>query len=156
MDPTATLIGQSIAFALFVLFCMRFVWPPLTEAMRERKQLIAAGLEKASRAEQDLEQARLDASAELERAKAAAAELIDQANRRASQIIETAKADARTEGERLLESAQAQIEQEQHRARESLRARVSELAILGAEKILEESVDRAKHESMLTKLASRV
>ncbi|MFN6972490.1 MAG: F0F1 ATP synthase subunit B, partial [Rheinheimera sp.] len=29
MDLNATLLGELIAFAVFVLFCMKFVWPPL-------------------------------------------------------------------------------------------------------------------------------
>lgn len=156
MDPTATLFGQSIAFALFVLFCMRFVWPPLIAAMRERKRLISEGLEKATRAERQLENAEQAASLELEKAKARAAELIEQANRRASQIIEDAREQARADGERLLESAQAQIEQERNRAKEALRARVGELAVLGAERILETSVDKSRHEAMLARLAAEM
>jgi len=33
-----TLIGQMIAFIGFVWFCMRFVWPPIIAAMKEREQ----------------------------------------------------------------------------------------------------------------------
>ena len=135
---------------------MRFVWPQLMEAMQERKRLIAEGLERAVLAEQQLEEAQQAASVELDEARVRAAELIEQANRRATQIIEVAKEAARTEGERLLESAQAQIEQESNRAKEALRARVGELAVLGAEKILQASVDRSQHEAMLARLASEM
>ncbi|ETJ20958.1 F0F1 ATP synthase subunit B, partial [Escherichia coli] len=29
MNLNATILGQAIAFVLFVLFCMKYVWPPL-------------------------------------------------------------------------------------------------------------------------------
>ena len=58
MDINATILGQSIAFAIFVYFCMKFVWPPIITAMRERTEKIANGLQAADKAEQDLELAK--------------------------------------------------------------------------------------------------
>ena len=43
MNINATLIGQLIAFTVFVWFCMKFVWPPLMEAIEKRQQDIADG-----------------------------------------------------------------------------------------------------------------
>ncbi|HEX4975939.1 MAG TPA: F0F1 ATP synthase subunit B, partial [Pseudomonadales bacterium] len=82
-----------------------------------------------------------------------AAALIDQANKRANQIIEDAKGAALKEGERLKQAAQADIEQEINRAKEALRKQVSQLAIAGAEKILERSVDQTVHSDIVNKLA---
>ncbi len=156
MNINLTLIGQAIAFAAFVLFCMKFVWPPLTQIMRERQRTIAEGLEKAAAAEKQLEQANEAADTELEEAKKQAAELIAQARRRASQIEEEARVGATEEAERIVAGARAEIDQEINRAREELRARVGGLAVEGAEKILEASVDRSAHEAMLNKLAGRL
>ncbi len=154
MSINLTMLGQLVAFVLFVLFCMKFVWPPLTAIMRERQKAIAAGLEKAADAEKQLSEANNAAELELDVAKKQAAELIGQANARASQIVEDAKRQAREEGERILAGARAEIDQEINQAREALRARVGELAVAGAEKILETSVDQAAHQGMLTKLAA--
>ena len=41
MNINATLIGQSVAFFIFVLFCMKFVWPPVIAALQERQKKIA-------------------------------------------------------------------------------------------------------------------
>ena len=51
MNINLTMLGQAISFILFVLFCMKYVWPPLTSIMRERQQAISDGLEKATAAE---------------------------------------------------------------------------------------------------------
>ena len=66
------------------------------------------------------------------------------------------KSKATDEAARIVEGAQAEIDQEISRAREELRAKVGELAVEGAERILEASVDRAAHEAMLSKLSAKL
>lgn len=154
MDLNATIIGQSIAFFVFVWFCSRFVWPPITKALEDRQKKIADGLEAASRADHDLVLAQERAAALLKEAKANSAGIIDQANKRANQIIDEAKEKAREEGARLIAGAQAELEQQINRAREQLRAQVAGIALAGAEKILEASVDEKAHASLLDKLAA--
>ena len=156
MDINATILGQCIAFAIFVWFCLKFVWPPLITAMRERSDKIAHGLQSADQAEKDLELAKVRAAETLREAKQQAAALIEQANKRASQLVEEAKDQARTEGERLKAAAQAEVEQEVNRAKETLRAQVSVLSIAGAEKILGTAVDQGAHNAMLEQLASEL
>ena len=156
MHINMTMLGQMISFVFFVWFCMKFVWPPLTQLMRDRQQTIAEGLEKAAQAEKQLEQANDAAETELEEAKKQAAELINQATNRGTQIVEEAKVLAREEGERIKHAAEAEVEQEVNRAREMLRSQVSDLAIQGAERILEVSVDRERHQEMLNKLAAEL
>ena len=154
MDLNATIIGQSIAFFVFVWFCMKYVWPPITGALAERQKKIADGLEAASRAEHNLERAQERSAELLKDAKVSSAGIIDQANKRANQIVEEAKEKAREEGSRLIAGAQAEIEQQINRAREQLRMQVASIAVAGAEKILEASVDEKAHAQLLDKLAA--
>ena len=44
MNLNGTLLGQMIAFGLFIWFCWKFVWPPLLAAMEERANKIEQGL----------------------------------------------------------------------------------------------------------------
>ncbi len=156
MNLGATLIGQSITFLIFVWFCLKFIWPPIRTAMRERQEAIAAGLAASEEADRKLADAATGAEQELAKAKEEAAAIIEQARARANQMVEDAKNDAREEGERILEAAQADIEQESNRAKEALRGQVSTLVITGAERVLESSVDQAKHAEMLDKLAAEL
>jgi F-type H+-transporting ATPase subunit b len=151
-----TLIGQIIAFAIFVAFCMKFVWPPLTNAMQERAKKIADGLDAANRAEHDLVLAQQKAGENLRESKEKAAEIIEQANRRANQIIDEAKDAAHEEGKRLAEAAQAEIEQDVNRAKEGLRKHVAALAVAGASKILAKSVDESVHSELLDQLVNEL
>jgi F-type H+-transporting ATPase subunit b len=156
MTMNATLFGQAIWFFLFVLFCMKFVWPPLVRALDERKEKIAEGLSAADRAERDLELAQKKASENLREAKGKAAEIIEQANKRANQILEEAKANARTEGDRLVAKAHSEIEQEINQARDQLRKEVAALAVAGAEKVLKAEVNRDAHKQLLDQLAAEL
>jgi F-type H+-transporting ATPase subunit b len=151
-----TLIGQSIAFLLFVLFCMKYVWPFITAAMDERATRIATGLQAADRAEKDLALAQHKVVEQLTLAKKEAAVIIDQANKRALEIVEEAKEKARLEGDRLKASAQAEIEQATSRAKEELRSKVVVLALAGAEKILGSSIDQKAHSELVNKLAAEL
>ena len=156
MNINATFLGQMISMAFFLWFCSKYVWPLFVAILEERKKKIADGLEAAARAEKDLEIAQVKSNEQLKEAKAEAAAIIDQANKRAAQIVDEAKEQAREEGQRIIAGANAEIEQEVNRAKEALRAQVSAIAIAGAEKILEGSVDQAANEEMLNKLASEL
>jgi F-type H+-transporting ATPase subunit b len=152
----ATIVGQSIAFFIFVWFCMKYVWPPIVAILEERTQKIADGLQAAERAEKDLALAQEKSTDQMREAKQQAAAILEQANKRAAQIVDEAKEQAREEGQRIIAGANAEIEQEINRAKEALRGQVAALAIAGAEKILEKSVDQAANEEMLAKLANEL
>ena len=156
MNINLTLFGQMVTFAFFVWFCMKFVWPVIITAMEERQQKIADGLDAADRAMRDLAAAQDKATDQMKEAKQEAAGIVDQANKRANQIVEEAKQQAITEGDRLKVAAEAEIEQEINRAKEALRSQVASLVITGAEKVLQDNIDAAKHGEMLDKLAAEL
>ncbi|HKK23688.1 MAG TPA: F0F1 ATP synthase subunit B [Pseudohaliea sp.] len=156
MNINLTLIGQMLAFVAFVVFCMKYVWPPILAAMQEREQKIAEGLSAAEQAEQDLELAKEKAVERLKEAKEEASTIVDAANKRANQIVEEAKDAAVVEAERVKAAAQAEIEQEANRAREQLRGQVAALSLAGAEKILGASIDQQAHAELVDKLAAEL
>ena len=149
MNINMTLIGQSITFALFVWFCMKFVWPPIVNALEARKKQIADGLAAADRGRHELELAAKRASESLHETKQRSAEIIAQAEKRALQLIDESKNAAKEEGDRMIAAAKAEIEQESHRAREALRADVAALVVAGAGKVLRREVNPQAHADLL-------
>jgi F-type H+-transporting ATPase subunit b len=156
VNLNATFIGQIVAFAIFIYLTQRYVWPPIVAAMAERTKRIADGLQAADKAEKDLELAKKKVVEQLTSAKKEAAAIIDQANKRAIEVVEEAKEKARVEVERIKASAQAEIEQATARAKEELRSKVVVLALAGAEKILESSIDQNAHNELVNKLAAEL
>ena len=153
MNINFTLIAQAITFAIFIWFTVKFVWPPLLNAIEKRQKEIADGLAAANEGKMSLEVASKKNAEALEQTKQKSSEILGQAEKRASQMIDDAKVVANTEAERIKSSAQSEIEQEINRAKEDLRGQISNLAIAGAEKILEKEIDKKAHADMWTKLA---
>jgi len=156
MNINFTLIAQAIAFAVLIWTTVKFIWPPLLNAIETRQKEIADGLAAASEGRSALDVAAKQSQVTLNEAKQKASEIIGQAEKRGSQIVEDAKGTAKTEGDRILAGAKAEIEQEVNRAKEGLRSQVSALAIAGAEKILRKEIDGKVHSDMLSKLAAEL
>ena len=156
MDLNMTLIGQLFAFVVFVLFCMKYVWPPIVGAIETRQKTIADGLAASDRAAKDLELAQEKATAQLKEAKAQAAEIIEAAKKREAQLIDEAAEKAHAEKDKILAAGHAEIETERNQAKEELRQQVAVLAVAGAEKILERSIDAAAHSDILDKLVAEL
>lgn len=152
----ATLLGQAIAFALFVWFCMKYVWPPIMKAIEERQKKIADGLSAAERAAKDLDLAQANASDQLKEAKRAATEIIEQANKRKGQILDEAREEALTERQNILTQGEAELETERNRARDELRKQVATLAVIGAEKILERSINLEAQKDILDNITAKL
>ena len=156
MNINATLIAQTIMFILFVWFCMKFVWPPIMQALSDRKKQIADGLAAGERGKQELEQASKSAADEMLIAKQKAAEILTQAEKRSSQVVEEAKGLAQEEGDRIVSMAKAEVEQEIVRAREALRQNVADLAVAGAAKILDREGDAKAHADLLKNIKAEL
>jgi F-type H+-transporting ATPase subunit b len=156
MNINATLFGEAIAFALLIWFCMHFIWPPLLNAISERQQKIADGLEAAERARAELKQADAQVADEVRKARQQATEILGQAQQQASQVMEKARADAQGEIGRQQVGAQANIDRMVESAREQLRGQVAKLAVQGAEKILQREIDPAVHKALLDQLVTGI
>ncbi len=152
MNIAVTLIIQGVAFFIVVLIVMRFLWPPLMAAIEDRRKKIAEGLAAGTRAQKDLEEAKVKSQEIIREARDKAVQIVDQAGKRAAEIIEEAKAAAIAEGQRLVTQAHEEIALDTTRAREGLRKQVASLAVQGASQLLEREIDPKAHAALLNKL----
>lgn len=156
MDIHFTLIAQAITFAIFIWFTVKFVWPPLLNAIEARQKEIANGLAAGERGRNELEQASKRSAEAVNEARQRASEIIAQAEKRATAIIEEAKGNAKVEGDRIIAGAKAEVEQEVNRAKEGLRQQVATLAVVGAEKILRKEIDAKAHDEILSAISKEL
>ena len=156
MNINLTLISQAIAFAVFIWFTVKFVWPPMLTAITERQKKIEEGLAAAERSKKDLELAQARSTDTLREAREKSTEMIGGAERQAAHIIE----DARAEATKIIGLARVAAEGEAtvaaQRAKESLRDQVALLAVAGAEKILRREVNAQVHSELLASLKSEL
>ncbi|AMW16772.1 F0F1 ATP synthase subunit B [Glaesserella parasuis] len=156
MNLNATLIGQLIAFALFVWFCMKFVWPPLIKAIETRQANIADALASAENAKQEQADTKVLVEQELAKAREEAQHIIDLATKRRNEILESVQAEAEAEKAKIIEQGYAEVENERRRVQEELRQKVAALAVAGAEKIVGRSVDAAANNDIIDKLVAEL
>jgi len=156
LDINLTLIGQSISMLLFVWFCMKFIWPPLMQAIEQRQTQIADGLAAGEQGQQKLDKANVESKEILDEARKQATGILGQANARANEIVSDGKQNGQQERERQLSLAKNDIEQESNRARDELRDQVAQIAVATAEKILKREIDAKAHEDILNKLAKEL
>ena len=156
MDLNYTFFLQALSFAILIFFTMKFIWPPLMNAIEERQKRIAEGLAAADRSQRDLAQAEDRVNELLREARGKANEIIAQAEARANQIVDQAKNDAVAEAERQKSAAQAEIASAAHRVKEDLRKQMSALAVAGAEKLIRREIDGNAHKALLDDLAAQL
>ena len=156
MNLNFTLIAQALAFALFIWFAVKFIWPPLMRAIEQRQKQIADGLAAGEQGRRELEAAGKRAHDELAKARGRVGEIIGSAEKRDAQMLDEAKAAAQAEADRIIAAAKADIDQQVARAREMLREQVASLAVAGAEKILRREVNAQTHADLLNQLKREI
>ncbi len=156
MSFNLTLIAQAVAFALFIWFTVKFVWPPLLRAIEARQKTIADGLAAGEQGRKSLEVSKRQSDEAIAAARSRAAEIVTQAEKRGAQVLEEAKNAAKAEGDREKAAAKAEIQQVVSRAREQLREQVAALAVAGAEKILRREVDAKAHADLLDSIKKQL
>jgi F-type H+-transporting ATPase subunit b len=154
--PNATLIGNLIAFTVFVMFCMKYVWPPIIGAIEDRQKKIADGLAASEEGEKALEVAQVEVDAQLKDAKSQAADIIEQAKKRGSIIVDEETQRGQFEREKIIAQGHSEIEAERNRTKEELRKQVAALAVAGAEKILGREIDAAAQSDIVAKLVAEL
>jgi F-type H+-transporting ATPase subunit b len=135
---------------------MKFVWPPLTKAIDERRQKIADGLASAEKGKADLAQAQARISLIEASAKSDLHARMTDAEKHAALIVEQARAEGESERARIVAQAKQDAAQEVQRARDALRNDVADLAVKGAEQILKREVNAQAHAELLTQLKAQL
>ena len=121
MNINLTLIGQAISFAIFVWFCMKYVWPPITSALEKRKRTIADGLAAAEKGQQSLENAKVEIDKLLLGGKDEAKNIISMAEKRADDIVDEANQKAAQESLNKIKIAEQEIEQLANKVKSDLK-----------------------------------
>ncbi|MCP3727023.1 F0F1 ATP synthase subunit B [Paraburkholderia sp. CNPSo 3272] len=156
MNLNATLFAQMVVFLILAWFTMKFVWPPLINALDERSKKIADGLAAAEKGKAELEAAHKRVGEELATARNEGQSRIADAEKRALAVAEEIKAQAHAEAARIIAQAKADADQQVVKAREALRAEVAALAVQGAEQILKREVDQSAHVELLNQLKAEL
>jgi F-type H+-transporting ATPase subunit b len=156
MNLNATLFGQMITFAIFVWFTMRVIWPILLAKLNEREKIIADGMAAAEKGHKILADAEESAKQKIHETKQHCYKMLEDADREANKIIAAAKETAQREHDQLIAAGNAQVARAIKQAKTELQAQLSGLVVLGAERILERSINPADHRDILESLTKKL
>jgi F-type H+-transporting ATPase subunit b len=156
MNINLTLFMQAIAFAAFIWFTARFIWPPLMGAIASRQKQIADGLAAGEQGKKELASTEKRIADMLAEAKTRSQEIVATGEKFRAETIEAAKGEAKAEADRIVAAARAEIQQEVAQAKEQLRNQVADLAVAGASKILQREVDPKAHAELLASIEKQL
>ena len=151
-----TFIANLVNFAILLYLMKRFLYKPALAYLDRRRELVASRMEAARKSEERAEELAATREQELSTAREQARRTLDDARARAEEIIAQSKGTARQEGERILAEARRQIEQEREQMMEDLRRSYAEIAVLGAERVLDREVKLQDHKRLLDELLAEV
>lgn len=144
-----TLIGEIITFAVLVWVVMKFVWPPLMNAVETRQKEIADGLAAGERGRQELADAERERAAILSEAREKSSTLIHESEQRGNALVEAAKQEAESEKVRIVESGRREVAAERVAMQREMEEQLGLLILSGAEKVLRREVDASAHQEII-------
>ena len=156
MNINATLFVQMVVFAALWWFTAKYVWPPIIKALDERSKRIADGLAAADKAKTDLAAAEKRVQAEINAARASAAEVRTSGEKQAAALVEEARAEAARIVSDARKAAEGDAALAAQRAKDQLREQVATLAVAGAERILKREIDATRHAELLAGLKAEL
>jgi F-type H+-transporting ATPase subunit b len=154
--PNGTFIVVLIAFLVVLGVIGRYVLPILNKALTERQDKIRGELEAADKARADAEEADTERRALLEKARAQAREIVSQAATTADQTKVRAEADAQAIHDRIVQAADAEVALARQAAVEEVTARVGEIVMAAAERVIGREIQAADHRDLIEEAIAAV
>lgn len=147
-----TIVANWINFGILVAVLSWLLFRPAKEFIQEKRETIKSRIDNAQEKEETARQLKQEGEEKLQEAKERRSEIIERAERRAEEIVEEGREEAEKEAERIVEQAKREAEQEKREAFEELEEEYVDMALAGAEKVLEREINREDHEKFLSSL----
>ena len=154
--PNGTFIVVLLAFIVVVWVIGRKVLPILNKALSERQEQIRGELAAADKAKADAEEADVERRALLEQARSQAREIVSLAAASADQTKLKAEADAQAIHDRIVQSADAEVVIARQAAVEEVTARVGEIVLAAAERVIGREIRAADHQGLIDEAIAAV
>ncbi|BCG49627.1 F0F1 ATP synthase subunit B [Candidatus Profftella armatura (Diaphorina cf. continua)] len=156
MNLNSTLFIQFLVFFIFVGFTKKFIWPPLIEALDNRKKKISDILASANSEKEKLSHDRKRIHEELIATHEENKKRINLTEKQCKLIIEKSKKTATEEANLIFSNARIEIIQQINIARENLHNEIVNLAIKSAEKILNNKITIEVNSNLLNQLKTEL
>lgn len=143
------IVWTFITFFIVLFVLKKFAWKPLLSMLEKREEGIKSDIQRAEHAREEAERLLTEYKKNLQNAEVEARRIIDEARTMAKQLKDEIVESAHASAHNLTTQAKAEIQREKETALRQLRDEVADLAIQAAGKILDESLDDARHRKIV-------
>lgn len=147
-----TIVANWINFGILVVVLSWLLFRPAKEFIQEKREKIKSRIDNAQEKEETARQLKKEREEKLKEAKRRRNEIIEEAERRAEEIIQEGREEAEEEAERIVEQARKEARQEKEEAFKELEEEYVDIALTGAEKVLQRDIKREDHAKFLDSL----
>jgi F-type H+-transporting ATPase subunit b len=144
-------IAQLISFGLLLFLLIFFGYKPIRKMLDERANRVKEGLEQAEAAKQEYEHAQVEAQRQIGQAREQGEALVAQARQIGDRLKEEARGEARKEAQAIVDRTRVELERERDRIVDDLRKDFVDTAILAAERVINETLDKERHRRLIEK-----
>ncbi len=145
----ATFIGQLVSFLILLGLLIYVGYKPIRKMLDERANRIEESMEQAEATKQEYERAKVAVQEQISKARQEGQALISQATQVGDRLKEEAKEEARKEAQAIVDRTRVELERERDKAIDDLRREFADTAILAAEKVINEALDKEKHRKLI-------
>ncbi len=145
----ATFVGQLVSFLILLGLLVYFGYKPVRRMLDERSKRIKESMEQAEATRKEYEQAKVVVAEQISQAREEGQAVITQASQIGDRLKEEARAEARREAQAIVERTRLELERERDKLIDDLRREFVDTAILAAEKMIKETLDKEKHKKLI-------
>ena len=146
------LVAFLINFLVLFGLLTAILYKPVLKLLDERAAKIKESLEQAEKIKEQTSRSEEQIKAAVEAARKEGQVIIAQASQIADKIKEEAKEGARKEADAIISKARDEIKLERDKSIAELRSEFSNLTILAAERVINESLDAPKHRKLINEV----
>jgi len=143
------LLAFVINFIILFILLSFLLYKPVVKMLDERQAKIKESMDQAEAIRLQSARSEQEIKAQLETANKETQKIITQATQIGDRLKTEAKEEARKETQLILAKAQVEIKRQRDKDIENLRAQFADIAILAAEKVIKETIDKNKHRKII-------
>lgn len=145
----ATFVGQLVSFLILLGLLVYFGYKPIRKMLDERANRIREGMEQAEAIKKEYEHAQVAVQEQINESRQEGQAIIAQAGKLGDRVREEAREEARQEAQAISDRARVEAQRERDKLVDELRGEFVDIAMLAAEKVINETLDREKHRRLI-------
>ncbi len=148
IEPSVV-IYAIVNFLILVAVLTKFLYKPIIKMMDDRQKSIDTALDEAQKAKEAVAGTEERIAAQLAEARNEADAILEKARAKAEQSKTEILAEARSAAEQMRSDAAKEIQQEKEQALADLKGQIADLALLATERLLAEQLTESQKHSLM-------